>query len=925
MEPPFEESQPLARLGDYDLIEEISRGGMGIVYRAWQRSLKRQVAVKVMRDSAVASPEDVRRFESEAAAAAKLKHSHIISIHDVGQENGQHFFAMDLIEGENLDELTQTGPLPTDRAAELVLLITEAIQHAHEQGILHRDLKPSNVLIDDRGMPFVTDFGLARPLDTQSTLTIPGQILGTPGYMPPEQAKGERGVTVTADVYSLGAILYHLLTARAPFMGRTPAEILRQVIDRDPVSPQLLNPEVPRDLACVTLKCLAKDPTARYPSAAAFHEDLHRFLRGEPTLAKPAGAVERLARWSRRNPALAGALAVIVVTGVLGFGGVTWQWRRAEQARQLAESNAQTARKSVYAADMLNVQQAMAQGDISQAVDFLLLHEPQATGDNLAGWEWYYLAGRCFQQMSSTFEAGSGIHTNSPTSSFAPASVPVFAPDSRTIAYGKEDAGVEWWDVKTGQVIGTLQAGGMNPLGFADLGNTLVVAAVRSPLPLVPGEFGGLEFWDLPSRTLKRAWAPPPGSTRQVITAASLSPDGSLLATADLNGNIEVRDALGGSMIKTSTVGKSRIWNLVFSPDAKFLAMCQEEHAMVWEIATDQRKRVLGTRAAFAFSPNGQTAAAGYFRQVRLMQPDGRLSSTFLTGANSWVAFSKDGNTLACANENIELWNVATQRRLAVLQAGSNPQFVAFSPDGQTLIGGTQGKVQVWKAADAKEVEQLFRKPIPSSIGSPPRVNLSSIPHRDPSAPRQLIDLSGAYNAALTDSWAGSPGDSKDHPEDNSLSELKPGIHTFDGVTFDVRGLIQVGSRRGYPRKVTGLRIGMPCRHIHFLHAAMFAFEDPGTQVGSYVVHFQDGQHLEVPLLVGINIDDWWDGLEATPPPQLNIAWRGSNQGAAARDVYIRLIKMTWKNPRPDQIVESVDLVWAGTQCSPFLVAMTTD
>jgi len=229
----------LPRLGDYELLEEVARGGMGIVYRARQVSLNRIVAVKLMRDSAPAGAEELKRFKVEAGAAAKLKHPHIVAIHEVGEQNGRHYFAMDLVEGGDLARHTREGPLPPRQAAELVATIAEAVQHAHEKGVLHRDLKPANVLLDGEGRPFVTDFGLARSLDADSSLTLTGQVLGTPGYMPPEQATGAGTVGPAADIYSLGAVLYHLLTGRAPFVGGTPAETMRHVVEQEPVSPQL--------------------------------------------------------------------------------------------------------------------------------------------------------------------------------------------------------------------------------------------------------------------------------------------------------------------------------------------------------------------------------------------------------------------------------------------------------------------------------------------------------------------------------------------------------------------------------------------------------------------------------------------------------------------------------------------------------------
>lgn len=335
------ESSPalvLRRIGDYELLEEIARGGMGVVFRARQMGLDRVVAVKLLRDSALAQPEEVKRFRAEASAAGRLKHPNIVAIHDVGADQGQHYLVMDLVAGPNLAQFTHEGPLEPRRAAEITARIADAVQYAHAQGILHRDLKPSNVLMDTGGEVFVTDFGLARPLDGGSSLTLSGQVLGTPAYMSPEQAGG-RSDTVgpTADVYSMGALLFHLLTGRPPFVSNSLPELMRLVAKVEPLSPQLLNPSVPRDLATVCLKCLAKRPGGRYGSAREFAEDLRRFLRQEPVLARPATRAERLWRWCRREPALATALAFAFFVLNLGGAAVTWQWRRAEKEAHTAK------------------------------------------------------------------------------------------------------------------------------------------------------------------------------------------------------------------------------------------------------------------------------------------------------------------------------------------------------------------------------------------------------------------------------------------------------------------------------------------------------------------------------------------------------------------------------------------------------------
>src|SRR4051812_5609344 len=265
--------------GDYELLEEIARGGMGIVYRARQKSLDRIVAVKMLLGGAHAGKDFVQRFRTEAAAAASLQHSNIVAIHEVGFAQGQHFFAMDYVEGLTLAQLVAKGPLPARQAATYLKTIAEAINFAHERNVLHRDLKPSNVIIHSAtDQPRVTDFGLAKRLDAETDLTLSGQLLGSPNYVSPEQAAAKRGaVGKRSDVYSLGAILYHLLTGRAPFQGETLTDVLRQLADNDPLAPRLLAPRVPHALKTICLKCLEKKPPRRYQTAQELADELDRF------------------------------------------------------------------------------------------------------------------------------------------------------------------------------------------------------------------------------------------------------------------------------------------------------------------------------------------------------------------------------------------------------------------------------------------------------------------------------------------------------------------------------------------------------------------------------------------------------------------------------------------------------------------------
>jgi serine/threonine-protein kinase len=321
----------------YELLEVISRGGMGVVYRARQSSLNRIVALKMILAREHLDADQLTRFGAEAEAIARLQHPNIVQIHEVGACRGWPYFSMEFLEGGSLDRHLGGRPQPARQAAALVRLLAGAMHAAHQRGVVHRDLKPGNVLLAADGTPKVTDFGLAKRLDGPAGQTQTGAILGTPSYMAPEQACGRnREIGPAVDVYALGAILYELLTGRPPFLGLSVLETLAQVSSLEVVPPRRLQPGVSRDLETVCLKCLRKEPGARYPSAAALAEDLQRFLSNQPVQARPVRWHERIVRWCRRNPVLTGLGALLVVTFLAGNALVTWKWQEAEQAR-LAE------------------------------------------------------------------------------------------------------------------------------------------------------------------------------------------------------------------------------------------------------------------------------------------------------------------------------------------------------------------------------------------------------------------------------------------------------------------------------------------------------------------------------------------------------------------------------------------------------------
>lgn len=312
----------VGQFGDYELIEELGRGGMGVVYKAWQKSLGRLVALKMILPTALPSEQAVLRFQVEARAAARLRHPNVVAVHQVGQLHGQPYFTMDYVPGRDLSAVARGRPMDPQSAARLLAQVAAAVDHLHAHGIIHRDLKPSNILVEEGGCAYVTDFGLALTCGGDSQLTQSGMIVGTPSYMAPEQACGRRqAVGPAADVYSIGAILYELVTGRPPFDEATPLETLVQVLEGEPLAPRTLAPRLPRDLELIILRCLEKEPQARYLSAGALAADLERFLRAEPVEARPRGPLPRLARWARRHPALAIRLAASSV-----FAAVAHVW-----------------------------------------------------------------------------------------------------------------------------------------------------------------------------------------------------------------------------------------------------------------------------------------------------------------------------------------------------------------------------------------------------------------------------------------------------------------------------------------------------------------------------------------------------------------------------------------------------------------------
>jgi len=327
----------LKDFGDYELLEEIGRGGQGVVYRARQKSLNRIVAVKVIALGHWATQAHVKRFRLEAEAAAHLDDPCIVPIYEIGERDGACYFSMKFIEGDQLDKIIGSEAVPGRKAAQLMAKLARTLDYAHQHGVLHRDVKPGNILLDAKGEPHLTDFGLARLVETQSTVTRTLEVLGTPSYMAPEQAAGNKAqLTHATDVYGLGAVLYQLLTGHPPFAGGITYETVRMVLETQPRQPRLCNPKVDRDLETICLKCLEKEPAKRYASAQSLAEDIERFLRNEPIRSRRSSQLEHVWRWCKRKPLVASLTAAIILVVAAGFAGVFWELPRVQEQRTLA-------------------------------------------------------------------------------------------------------------------------------------------------------------------------------------------------------------------------------------------------------------------------------------------------------------------------------------------------------------------------------------------------------------------------------------------------------------------------------------------------------------------------------------------------------------------------------------------------------------
>ena len=704
--PEAEPVPPFVRFfADYELIEEIAHGGMGIVYRARQISLNRPVALKMILAGHLATPSLVRRFRAEAEAAARLDHPNIVPIYEIGEHEGQHYFSMKLVEGQNLarslhdakGRLARTdqkgSPISPAQAVRLLTQIARAVQHAHERGILHRDLKPTNIVIDAQGEPHVSDFGLAKILEDNLDLTQSLAVLGTPAYMAPEQANGQsKQLTTAADVYSLGAILYELLTGRPPFRGETALATMRQVAEQEPPRPSALNPRLDRTLETICLKCLEKNPLQRYGTAEALAEDLDRFARGEPVQARPVSQPERFWRWCRRKPALAGALAALFVAVLAGFAGISWQWQRAEshaarEAGQRAQAQQLATRLTLDKAEVLFGQDRAA--DALAFVARVLRESP--TNRVVAERAVSALGQRNFCVPVAALRHGGEVASVS------------FSPNGRRVLTASQDKTARLWDGTTGEKLFELKPdGGVESARFSPDGS-LVVTAARD---------GTAQIWN----ALTGERIGPALKHGGAVQHAEFSLAGDRVVTASADFTARVWDARTGRPFTAPLVHGSNVVEAHFSPDGqRVVTSARDKIFRVWAVESG-RLVIEGIRHRWdsdrvQFTPDGTRilvagtdlfdAATGKSLGRRFQLHTPRIYS---------AEFSPDGHKAitASADSTARLWDFESGVPVAEpLWHDSRVYSAEFSPDGSSVVTcGKDRVVRVWDARSGRALTE---------------------------------------------------------------------------------------------------------------------------------------------------------------------------------------------------------------------------
>jgi WD40 repeat protein len=686
--------------GAYELLEEVARGGMGIVYKARQTPINRVVALKVIAGGQFASPDFVERFRTEAETVASLDHPNIVPIYEVGECEGQGFFSMRFVEGGSLARRISNGksPLLNREAVELLAKVSRAVHHAHQRGILHRDVKPGNILLDAKGEPHLTDFGLAKLVAKDSTLTRTAAMLGTPSYMSPEQARGEaKQLTTAVDVYGLGAVFYELLTGRPPFAGGTTMETVRQVLEKEPVRPKALCPSADHDLETICLKCLEKIPASRYGSAEALAEDLERWLNHEPILARRSTVIERLAKWTRRNPKVAALTLLLHVVFLVGLAGILlMSVRLASANHEKTKSNIQLA-KDLRDFEWQKLDELATSGKRDDALanltDFLR-HNPN---DRVA-------ASRLISMMSVCNFA---LPAGAPMRHGAPLTTLVLSADGRRAVTAADDGKARIWDLQSGRVLATL----IHPLKV-----TVAAFAADERFVLTMCIDGTLRLWN--SGTASVVFEFPKAPDCRI--PQTLSNDRKRVALLQTDTSVQVWDLMGHQRLGGVLPMPDLVNASVFGQDPGTIALASEDGTI--RVRTGESYQTIALQLKLPkgvtlvkFSPDGSTLAAAWGGSITLWDTKSWTKLREIQAYDAqvlWLEYAPDGRRIVTMayDRPLKIWEVASGQTVGQPIEAERPfAYFVMSPDGKRLATRSQGGVaRIWDALSGLPESESF-------------------------------------------------------------------------------------------------------------------------------------------------------------------------------------------------------------------------
>ncbi|QDU81188.1 Serine/threonine-protein kinase PrkC [Polystyrenella longa] len=706
-------SQPVV-LADYEILKEIARGGMGVVYKAKQRKANRLVALKMILSGNLAGQEEIDRFKAEAEAAANLDHPNIVPIYDVGEANGYHYFSMAFVDGPSLSDVIREQPMEPLLASKLMVQVAEALEYAHQNNIIHRDLKPANIMLDADGSPRVTDFGLAKRIEGDSNLTATGQIMGTPSYMPPEQALGNiNEITPASDVYSMGAIFYHLLTGRVPFRAASMIETLDQVVKQEPASVRSLNPAIDLDLDTIILKTLRKKTADRYSSAKDFGEDIQRYLEHRPIKARRTSTLGRVWRWSKRNRLAASFLAavlfaIISTITMTSYASIVYREMASAEKKLRTEMS-----ENLYLSEMNLADDVLERSELQEATsDTLMRWSPKnpyyfkKVSDSTIDWrewEWFFLLGvvdryriaipgRCLSvDINKNSLLGFGFDKNFAAIKFrqekggvtwaaheAYTSVVKFSPDEKVIATGGVDGKVGIWDIQSRRNLqNLLHDAAVGSISFNDTGNLLVTHA----------EDAIIRIWNWETGTILETI----NENVSKNPACSVSPNGKLIAVGsriDDSFPVNIWNIETGNLVSTlfDNAHSQPVQSISWSPHGQELVSGSSDSTVrVWNVQNQKLKHLLKQHHQPVYA----------------------------------VAWSGDGKTIASAGDDMELIlsDAMTGEQTAVYGhrggEAESVKSIAWGPNSKKLVAAIKsGKLDIIDFEKSRPIRSIALKPM---------------------------------------------------------------------------------------------------------------------------------------------------------------------------------------------------------------------